>query len=180
MLLALCVPLTLVSLRTGKDSYEAFVAYQKVERRINDYEKVLVGKDFAEERALFSYGSWFSKQWSTAYSKASTIFLRVKREMFTRIKSTSLVVTGSFLVVIFFMMQSLFRGQLSVGSFSALSNELLNMSSTVTWMLPVTLQALAESKIFIQDVLSFHDLSEENVGHEEIKNNKLMSIEFRM
>lgn len=179
ILIILCAPVTMISLRTGKQNYKAFAEYQKVERRINDYEKVLINKQFVDERSLFGYTKWFSDQWSNNYTSAANIYLGIKRKMYASVKLTSVIVTLSFLSMILFLMFGVFNENISIGEFSAISNELLTMSTTIAWMLPVTLQSIAQNSVFIKDVNDFKALSELNPPKKPVKLTDIEQIEFR-
>ena len=119
-----CIPVVLISLRTGKEDYEAFVAYQKTERRMMYFEDVLTERDYAQERVLFSFQDYFLKQWNDFFTKAAHIFLGVKRKTYTSVKISSLLVTLSFIVMIFFLTRSVLTHEITLGYFTSISVQL--------------------------------------------------------
>ncbi len=179
LLILMSVPIALVSLRTGKENYEAYTAYQAIERRISDYESVLIDKEYAEERTLFGFSDWFSEHWKTGYKNASDILLKVKRKMYVQVKVAGTLVTICFLAMIFVMFLGAMKQTVSVGAFSAVSSQLLSMSSTITWMLPVILQSIVKGAAFLEDVNAFENLSEQRRPNKPVKIDSVDKIEFR-
>jgi len=157
----LLIPVVMVSLKTGKDDYEAFAQFQKISRRMDDYEKILTDKEYAEERTLFNYIRYFAQRWITSYNEATDIFLSVKRKSYAGIKLTSGLITVSFLGMMFFMLLNVIKGTLSIGSFSAVSNELLIMSSAISWNLTQSIHEIAKTNVFLKTIFDFENLSEE-------------------
>lgn len=157
----LLIPVVMVSLKTGKDDYEAFAQFQKISRRMDDYEKILTDKEYAEERTLFNYIRYFEQRWITSYNEATDIFLSVKRKSYAGIKLTSGLITVSFLGMMFFMLLNVIKGTLSIGSFSAVSNELLIMSSAISWNLTQSIHEIAKTNVFLKTIFGFENLSEE-------------------
>lgn len=157
----LLIPVVMVSLKTGKDDYEAFAQFQKISRRMDDYEKILTDKEYAEERTLFNYIRYFEQRWITSYNEATDIFLSVKRKSYAGIKLTSGLITVSFLGMMFFMLLNVIKGTLSIGSFSAVSNELLIMSSAISWNLTQSIHEIAKTNVFLKTIFDFENLSEE-------------------
>lgn len=157
----LLIPVVMVSLKTGKDDYEAFAQFQKISRRMDDYEKILTDKEYAEERTLFNYIRYFEQRWITSYNEATDVFLSVKRKSYAGIKLTSGLITVSFLGMMFFMLLNVIKGTLSIGSFSAVSNELLIMSSAISWNLTQSIHEIAKTNVFLKTISNFENLSEE-------------------
>lgn len=157
----LLIPVVMVSLKTGKDDYEAFAQFQKISRRMDDYEKILTDKEYAEERTLFNYIRYFAQRWITSYNEATDIFLSVKRKSYAGTKLTSGLITVSFLGMMFFMLLNVIKGALSIGSFSAVSNELLIMSSAISWNLTQSIHEIAKTNVFLKTIFGFENLSEE-------------------
>ena len=176
-----CIPVVLISLRTGKEDYEAFVAYQKTERRMMYFEDVLTERDYAQERVLFSFQDYFLKQWNDFFTKAAHIFLGVKRKTYTSVKISSLLVTLSFLVMIFFLTRSVLANEITLGYFTSISVQLLTISSSISWMLSSLVHTIMHSKVYIKDLNAFEVLSENDVNENDRSNeiSEIKKVEFK-
>ena len=87
--------------------------------------------------------------------------MSVKRKSYAGTKLTSGLITVSFLGMMFFMLLNVIKGTLSIGSFSAVSNELLIMSSAISWNLTQSIHEIAKTNVFLKTIFDFENLSEE-------------------
>lgn len=179
LILVSCIPVAIVSLHSGKEEYEAFVAYQKVGRRIAEFETILTSPAYADERTIFGYGSWIIKRWASAYDDSTKIFLGVKKRSYTSVKITGGVVTISFLGMIFFMLLGVQHKSIPISVFIATTSQLLSMSSAISWTLSATIHSIAQCNAFLADYQRFIHLSEQELKADGISPNKISKIEFR-
>lgn len=180
LMLVCCIPVVWISLRSGKEDYEAFIAYQKIERRIDDYETVLTDKKYVKERMIYGYSEWFSKRWNEKYREGTEIFLGVKKKMYIQVKLTSGIVLLSFLIMIGGIAYETLKGAVPLGTFTSVTNELLIMSSAISWTLASLIHTISKCHAFVGDYEAFINLSEKTEVSKEVDNKqKIESIEFQ-
>lgn len=170
LMLTCCIPVGWVSLRSGKEDYQAFVEYQKIERRMDYYETILTGKNYLQESKVYGYGEWILKRWDKKYQEATDIFLRVKKKMYLQVKVSSGIVLLSFLAMIGGLAYETVLGAVPLGTFTSVTNELLTMSGTVSWTLSALIHSISKCHAFLQDYDNFLGLS-------ELKENALQLVE---
>lgn len=180
LMLVCCIPVVWISLRSGKEDYEAFIAYQKIERRIDEYETVLTDKKYAKERTLYGYSEWLSGRWNEKYREGTEIFLGVKKKMYIQVKLTSGIVLLSFLLMIGGIAYETLKGTVPLGTFTSVTNELLTMSSAISWTLASLIHIISRCHAFVGDYEAFFNLSEKKeISKKVSRKHKIESIEFK-
>jgi ATP-binding cassette subfamily B protein len=179
IILVCFVPIVLVSIRSGEEDYDSFVKFQKVQRRLDNYENVLVSKDYADERTIFNYSSWFTKRWKDTYKQATEIFLSVKKKNYTKVKTTSLIITVIFLGIIVVLMKLTIEQTISLGLFTATVMQLLELSSKISWSLSSIIYQLASSSSYMNDYIAFYELEENENVSASVKLENVEHIEFQ-
>ena len=180
LMLVCCIPVVWISLRSGKEDYEAFIAYQKIERRIDDYETVLTDKKYAKERTLYGYSEWLSGRWNEKYREGTEIFLGVKKKMYIQVKLTSGIVLLSFLTMIGGIAYETLKGSVPLGTFTSVTNELLTMSNAISWTLASLIHTISKCHAFAGDYEAFLNLSEKTEISKKVDDkHEIESIEFQ-
>lgn len=55
MVLLCFMPIIVISIKSGKNDYSAYVEIEKINRKIESYEAILTSKEYAEERTIYNY-----------------------------------------------------------------------------------------------------------------------------
>lgn len=168
VMLVFFVPMILVSLHTGKQDYAATAKFLETWRRLENYENVLTDKEYACERILFRYQKWFIQCWQTAYLSASRLLLRIHKKSYLGVKLSSAIVTLSCLAMIFSLIHGVSFGTVSIGSFSAVSAELLSLSSNLSWSLSSAIMGISSCREFMRDVRNYEELPQHIEGTERL------------
>lgn len=182
IMLVLFVPMIFVSLHTGKQDYAATAKFLETWRRLENYENVLTAKEYACERALFRYQNWFIRCWKNAYLSASRLLLQIHKKSYLGVKLSSAIITLSCLAMVFSLVQGVIFGTVSVGSFSAVSAELLSLSSNLSWSLSSAIMGIARCREFMRDVRSYEALPQHKEGTEmlpQFREIKFQNVWFR-
>ena len=179
IILVCFVPIVLVSIRSGEEGYDSFIKFEKVQRRLNNYEDVLVSKDYADERTIFNYSSWFTKRWQNTYKQATEILLSVKKKNYIRVKITSLIITIIFLGIIMVLMKLTLEGTISLGLFTATVMQLLELSSKLSWTLSSIIYQLANTNNYMKDYIKFCALEEDSDISAQVNLEQVKGIEFK-
>ena len=177
VVLVLFIPMILVSLHTGKHDYAATARFMETWRRIENYENVLTTREYACERVLFQYQKWFIERWKTAYLSASKLLLQIHKRSYIGIKLSSSIVTLSCLAMIYSLIRGVLIGAVSIGSFGAVSSELLSLSSNLSWSLSSAITEISSCREFMRDVRKYEALPVHREGVQRLS--KLGEIEFR-
>ena len=83
-IIVVAVPLFGLSIKSGKENYEAKREAGKYERIAEDYKKVLTGRDCADERTLFGYSDTMNERWFEKYETERKITLRAVLKNFVK------------------------------------------------------------------------------------------------
>lgn len=179
IILVCFIPIVLVSIRSGEEGYDSFVQFQKVQRRLDNYENVLVSKDYADERTIFNYSSWLSKRWQITYKQAIAIFLNIKKKFYIRVKFTSFIITVIFLGIIFVLMKLTIDSTISLGLFTATVMQLLELGSKISWRLSTIIYQIANSNNYMKDYMKFYGLEEKSDISAPVRLDRVEHIEFQ-
>lgn len=184
-IILLCfVPIILVSIQSGDEGYESFVNYQRVQRRLDNYGEVLASKDYAEERTVFNYSYWFSKRWQDTYKQAISIFMNIKKKFYIRVKITSLIITVIILGIMAVLIKLTIDKTISIGLFTAIVMQLLELSGKISWRLSSIIYQLVNSNNYMKDYIKFFELEEVPdlvlpVKLERVENIELQNVSFK-
>jgi len=179
IILVCFVPIILVSIKSGDEGYDSFVKFQKVQRRLDNYENVLVSKDYAEERTIFNYSSWFAQRWQNNYKHAVNMFMAIKKKFYIRVKVTSLIINVIFLGIIVVLMKLTIDSIITIGLFTATVMQLLELCSKISWRLSSIIYQLANTNNYMKDYMKFFDLEEVPEISSPVKLEHVDSIEFQ-
>ena len=169
LLVILFIPMILISLKTGKQDYDAFNRFTEVMRRLDDYEKVLSSKEFVNERTIFGFHPWLIRKWQNGYDDAGKQLMAIRKQSYIGIKTSSMVITISGLMMILSLVFGVRSGSVTIGGFSAISAELLMLSSNLSWSLSSALMGISRCREYMRDVHKYEELSETDLSGGDVK-----------
>ena len=180
-ILAVSIPLFRVSLKAGKENYEAYRNAEKKTREAEYLHKVLTERESAEERTLFGYSDWLNKKWLEKYETARKITMSVMLRNYIKMKGSSLITVAISLIIILVLLYPLSQGKLTAGMFIALVSAALELIQLMSWQLARLTEQMAKNKAYMDDLTEFVGLSEDDGALKE-KNaspDVVEEVEFR-
>ena len=177
------IPLFYISLKSGKSNFEAYKNSNKFKRRADYYQSLIVGRESAEERALFAYTERMNDKWFERYEEARKINNNTNIRNFVRMKLASLItLVICFLIAI--VLVFLLRDKLiTIGMFMALINASFDLVHKMSWELSNITRDIANNHQYLKSLTSFMKI-ENQKGAEEVPDSNIFSanvetIEFR-
>ncbi len=160
VIIAISVPLFFLSIKAGKDAYEASKEAEKHKRRASYLNNVLLGRDSVEERTLFNYTDGVSNKWYEKYEAARKIVLKVDLKYYVKMKGSSIITLFISLCIIAVLLIPLSNGRITIGMFIGLVNKTLELVHAMSWELMEVMNKLVKNKEFLRDLTAFFGLSE--------------------
>lgn len=181
LIILISVPLFLVALKSGKETYEANREVEKNKRRVKYLEEVLNGREAVEERTLFGYSDKINNQWYEEYETARKHEFNVSLKWYINMKTGGVIIAILSILIVLILIGSVTSGILSIGMFMSIVNSVFNLIQYLAWSLPEYGDNLAKNKEYLVDLTNFVKL-EGDEGYllkSAKKVSKLKSLEFR-
>ncbi len=160
-ILGFSVPLFMLAIKSGQNSYEANKEAKKHERRASYLLGVITGRENVEERALFSYTHHLNQKWYEKYEISRKINQKVQAVNFVKMKGGGILTLFISVGIIAILVFPLERGAITVGMFVALVTATFNLVQNLSWSLVHITSELADSREFLKDLSAFCVLSEQ-------------------
>jgi ATP-binding cassette subfamily B protein len=156
----LCIPLIILSLKTGEKNYNAKKQVAYYERRYQYLSNVLSGREAVNERTLFGYSEKVNKDWYEQYEKARNIKWKANLKLACSVRGGSAVITilSSFIVIVLLFPVS--AGQISIGMFIALATGMYDLVNMVGVELTKAVSQLSQCREYLKDLTAFVALEE--------------------
>lgn len=177
----LCIPLALVSLKSGEKNYSAKKQVAQYERRCQYLGTVLSGREAVNERSLFGYSEEINREWYEQYEKARSIKWKANLKLACSVRGSSAIITVLSSLITIAMVFPVASGQISSGMFVALATGMYDLVNMVGVELTKAVSELSQCKEYLKDLTRFATLEEvkgvdEPPSKEKIK---LEELEFR-
>ena len=91
VILAISVPLFLISKKAGQKEYTAWKEAEKHRRRADYLKNVILSREAAEERSLFGYTEDVNRRWLERDEQSRRIEQKTLKEQFIRMKASSII-----------------------------------------------------------------------------------------
>ena len=156
----LCIPLIILSLKTGQKNYDAKKQVADHERRYQYLANVLSGREAVNERTLFGYSEKLNGDWYEQYEKARLIKWKANFKLACSVRGGSAVITilSSFIVIALLFPVS--SGQISTGMFIALATGMYDLVNMVGVELTKSVSQLSQCREYLKDLTAFAALEE--------------------
>lgn len=182
VIIAISVPLFFLSIKAGKEGYEASKEAEKHRRRADYLQDVLIGRDSVEERTLFDYTDGLSDKWYEKYEAARKLELKVDLKYYIKMKGSSIITLFISLCIIGVLLVPLSNGNITIGMFIGLVNKMLELVHAMSWQLTWVMRNFVKNKEFSKDLTAFFALSETEGALDfpfDTKDISFESIEFK-
>lgn len=159
-ILAISVPLFLVSKKAGQKEYTAWQEAEKHRRRADYLKNVILSREAAEERSLFGYTEDVNRRWLERADQARRIEKKTLKEQFIRMKTSSIITALLSLSIIAILLFPYARGELSSGMFISLVTATLSLVQMMSWQFAAVTNQLAQHSEYLRDLTKFCALPE--------------------
>lgn len=160
VILAISVPLFLISKKAGQKEYTAWKEAEKHRRRADYLKNVILSREAAEERSLFGYTEDVNRRWLERDEQSRRIEQKTLKEQFIRMKASSIITALLSLSIIAILLFPYARGELSSGMFISLVTATLSLVQMMSWQLSSTTNTFAKNMEYLRDLTKFCALTE--------------------
>ncbi|TVQ20583.1 MAG: ABC transporter ATP-binding protein [Spirochaetaceae bacterium] len=145
-------------IRGGKRQYDAERRVAQFDKRVDYFGAVLLGRDAAEERALFGVTRVVGRHWRAAFDAATRDRLVTRVRWYVSAYLGNLITQGSWIFVMIVLLRPLGSGAVSIGLFIALTQAFTNLD--IVWGFMQTVHGLSSDAEFFKDLTAFLSLGE--------------------
>lgn len=160
LIVIISMPFLGVSMRTGKENYAMQAESQKLQRRYNYLEHIIIDRDYAEERTLFNYSNYISRKYEKLRDESYQIEKKLLIKSFVNLKSGSFLSLLAGVCILGILLNPLINGEMSVGLYIALVTAVLDLVQNMSWQLSWIMFSYAKSIEYMQDFTKFINMSE--------------------
>lgn len=182
LIIIVSVPLFFLTTKVGKENYKMNTEKIKVQRKYMYLENILKNREYAQERKLFNY----SDEINTRYGNLNDICYKIEKKIqiktFINLKLGSIITLFISLIIISFILISVYNKQISVGIFMGLVNAIFNLCQTMSWQLTSIMVENTIINEYLKDFSKFINLDEKedaNTIPKKIPNFKFNTLEFK-
>ena len=157
VILAVSIPCFCISMKSGKEDYDAQADVTKVNRLNEYYNEMLKGREYVDERTLFGYHGEYRERFLQQYEEARKYTTGIRLKWFVKMKAGSMAVIVVSAAALTVMIPLTLNGALSAGMFMALMNAIFGIVQNMSWDLTYSIDRVAWYQNYfmeLSDVLS--------------------------
>ncbi len=159
-ILLISIPLVILAMKSGKETYDASREISKHRRRYECLGEVLTGREGALERNLFGFTKEVNKKWKEQYEITRRIVFKADLKFFVKLKLGSIVTAIITILMTTVLIKPVLDNLMSVGMFISIVNGLFSLVQMMSWQLSEYVGELARNKEYLKDLGSFESLEE--------------------
>lgn len=183
MLISISIPIYLVSMKVGKNLHSFREENNKLKRRFQYLETILIDRTFAAERILFGYRDYFIGKWSDTRDDYNKKHIKSKFKSELKHQTTNISTLVFEVAIYLLLLKPLTLGIVTLGYVVAVSNSLKNMNFFFR-AVGRNLIDISKNSNFVKDVVEFHKLDDmDNSCETELLEddffNEINTIEFK-
>jgi len=182
LIITISLPLVFVAVKTGKNNFDAFKKANKNFRRAGYYDRVLVDREFSEERAVFAFNKRIMNYWDKEYLEAYNLFKKasIPNHIKNLASSTITAILGFLIAGVFLI--PLAAGSMTIGLFIGIITAVFALVQLMSWKMMNSIYHLTYYKGYMNDLTVFLKM-EELKGAEGVpaipEGFKFSSLEFK-
>lgn len=157
----LLIPFFVISVKNGAEEYEAYEDASKHFRRAKYLRRLLAGREAAEERYLFGYGSYVNELWNTEYKNAVHVEKEANKLIFTRVTTGNVLAVFFGCVIMAVLLVSVADGKMTAGIYISLIKGIWDFIDSISWNFAQLLMDFEKSRLYLKDFSAFSELKEE-------------------
>ncbi|GGJ27180.1 ABC transporter ATP-binding protein [Paenibacillus hunanensis] len=158
----LIIPLSILVKKGAKENYKAEIAITNNTRRAEYFDRMLIQKDAVEERVLFGFRDHINKKYRDYYDEAQRTRFKTKQTWFIKMKAGSVISSTFLICIIFFFLQPLLTGTITIGFFISISQAIFSLIQRLSWELTAYVDTLATINESRKDINLFFKLEEDS------------------
>ncbi|MBW9158789.1 ABC transporter transmembrane domain-containing protein [Clostridium tagluense] len=155
IILAVSVPLFMLSMKSGKATYEADKETSKYKRKYEYLKEVLTGRESVDERSLFRFSNNINKKWWEQYEISRKIILKTEAKWFIRMKAGGIITSFISIFIIIVLIKPVTSGLITIGMFIALVNAVTSLIQMLSWNLSFLVGELTKNIEYLKDLTNF-------------------------
>ncbi|GCD13029.1 ABC transporter ATP-binding protein [Clostridium tagluense] len=181
IILAVSVPLFMLSMKSGKATYEADKETSKYKRKYEYLKEVLTGRESVDERSLFRFSNNINKKWWDQYEISRKIILKTEAKWFIRMKAGGIITSFISIFIIIVLIKPVTSGLITIGMFISLVNAVTSLIQMLSWNLSFLVGELTKNIEYLKDLTNFSSLKEEKGATDNPLETpvKFKSLEFK-
>lgn len=183
LMLAVSVPILVLSYKLGGKNYEMGQKYSRFMRVSCNFGEMLIYRQYALERFLFRFAPRLNEKWSKNYRFIQRNVVKLEAKTQAIMKLGGVLGTVMSLGVILCLAWFVSVGRVSLGIFLAMVSALFSLSEVLSWTLPNSLYAVARGRGFLKDLSRFSLLkeveTEKQAGQTEPNPGPFERLEFK-
>lgn len=181
IILAVSVPLFMLSIKSGKATYEADRETSTYKRKYEYLKEVLTGRESVDERTLFGFSNSINKKWWQQYEVSRKIILKTEAKWFIKMKAGGIITSFISIFIIIVLIKPVTLGLITVGMFISLVSAVTSLIQMLSWSLSFLVGELTKNIEYLKDLTNFSYLKEEEGSTDNPLETpvKFKSLEFK-
>lgn len=169
-----------VAKKGGKRVYDLEVENSGEKRRVDYFDSVIMDKEFADERILFSFFKKINNKWKKKATGLIEQQAKLNKIIFAQEKTASIVLYIISFVIILLLVGPVKNGRITIGFMIAFVNATFNLSNMVSRIFADALSKIYEEIGYVKDFWRLQDLSVvKKVTYGDRALETINSIQFR-
>ncbi|MCL2188939.1 MAG: ABC transporter ATP-binding protein/permease [Defluviitaleaceae bacterium] len=160
LLILLSVPMFYISIRAGKENYQARRDKTERDRQVGTIGWYVQGREPAGERNLFGYAPKMTEKYFAGFEEVRKWQLRINAIWFARSKGASILLGLLSTAALFMLAPAVASGSMSVGLYIALLGALFSTVNNMGWSLPWHFQQFTTQREYLKEFNQFLELTE--------------------
>ncbi len=160
-ILAVSVPCFYISMKSGKEDYDAQADVTKVNRMNEYYNEMLKGREYVDERTVFGYHREYRERFLQQYEEARKYTTGIRLKWFIKMKAGSMAVIAVSAAALAVMIPLTLDGVLSTGMFVALMNAIFGIVQNMSWDLTYSIDRVAWYQNYFRELSEVFSMSED-------------------
>lgn len=161
IILAVSIPCFCISMKSGKEDYDAQADVTKVNRLNEYYHEMLKGREYVDERTLFGYHREYRERFLQQYEEARKYTTGIRLKWFVKMKAGSMAVIVVSAAALTVMIPLTLNGALSAGMFMALMNAIFGIVQNMSWDLTYSIDRVAWYQNWFRELSDVFSMSED-------------------
>lgn len=161
VILAVSIPCFCISMKSGKEDYDAQADVTKVNRLNEYYHEMLKGREYVDERTLFGYHREYRERFQQQYEEARKYTTGIRLKWFVKMKAGSMAVIVVSAAALTVMIPLTLNGALSTGMFMALMNAIFGIVQNMSWDLTYSIDRVAWYQNWFRELSDVFSMSED-------------------
>lgn len=169
-----------VAKKGGKRVYDLEVENSGEKRRVDYFDSMIMDKEFADERILFSFFKKINNKWKKKATGLIEQQAKLNKIIFAQEKTASIVLYIISFVIILLLVGPVKNGRITIGFMIAFVNATFNLSNMVSRIFANALSKIYEEIGYVKDFWRLQDLSVvKKVTYGDRALETINSIQFR-